>query len=135
MVIVGNKSDRDSERQVGQTELSEFASGFCCNEMSARTNANVNETFIQLLTVASLPAKMCPSLHRQLQATSSVTERPSIFRRRTDNSACGALIPNVLRPDVQTELLQQQRRLNCADVERPQPTRVVIAKCCKCELL
>ena len=124
-----------SSLQVTLEQLQQFASESCYHEISARTNANVTAAFVQLLTVAGLPVKTCLSVHRLRQHNSSFSDRSSMFRRRTNIAECGgALIPNVPRPEVQSELLQHLRR-QCVVVERPHPTNEVVASCCKCDLM
>ena len=51
MVLVGNKSDLDSERQVATTEGADLAKSFDCPflETSAKTRVNVEESFFELV--------------------------------------------------------------------------------------
>ncbi|XP_074649226.1 dexamethasone-induced Ras-related protein 1-like [Tubulanus polymorphus] len=112
MVIVGNKMDKDRDKVVDTEEVQTIAeSDPCCAflETSAKKNVNINEIFVKLFMLASLPTEMSPSLHRKVQpnyvsssGSSGSTRRVTIRRRLSD--ACGAVAPNVRRPSIRTDL-------------------------------
>jgi len=74
MVVVGNKCELSrgatgTVRTVETWELLKLADGrpSCgCLEASAKRNINVEETFLKLFMLASLPTEMTPSLHRKV---------------------------------------------------------------------
>jgi len=75
MVVVGNKCELSrgaagTVRAVETWELLKLADGrpSCgCLEASAKRNINVEETFLKLFMLASLPTEMTPSLHRKVR--------------------------------------------------------------------
>ena len=134
MVIVGNKCDRESDREVGTDELialAEGAPGCGFVESSAKKNVNIEEIFIKLFCLGKLPTEMSPSMHRKVQpsyvpgrdskeeksnggGSPSGSFRKGVSIRRRLSDACGAVAPNARRPSIRTDLLilQTQRSLH-----------------------
>lgn len=122
LVIVGNKSDREKNREVEMNELVSLCEGYStCGyiETSAKKNINIDELFVKLFMLAKLPAEMSPSLHRKVQSTSMCNQgntspnssmRRVTFRRNLSSDACGAISPNPRRPSIRTDLLMWQTR-------------------------
>ena len=130
MVLVGNKCDKEGERQVETDELISYVESLPfhglsvtgCIETSAKRNLNIEEIFLKLFDLAKLPTEMSPSLHRKVQPTyvgrsssPGSVRRVTIRRRLSD--ACGAVAPNVRRPSIRTDLLmlQTKRQLSQSD--------------------
>ncbi|XP_076843542.1 rasd family member 4 [Brachyhypopomus gauderio] len=68
IVVVGNKADRKSERQVSPEDVLatvELDWNNCFLEASAKENANVLEVFRELLQQANLPSRLSPALCRR----------------------------------------------------------------------
>ncbi|XP_026856174.2 rasd family member 4 [Electrophorus electricus] len=68
IVVVGNKADRDGERQVSAEDVLatvELDCNSCFLEASAKENANVMEVFRELLQQANLPSRLSPALCRR----------------------------------------------------------------------
>ena len=128
LVIVGNKSDCDADREIGSDELSELSDQCPCSgyiETSARNDQNIEEIFQKLFVLAKLPVEMSPSLHRKVQPMytggsttskdSSTGSRANSFRRtvtirRRLSDACGAVAPHARRPSIRTDLLMWQTK-------------------------
>ena len=134
MLIVGNKCDKESEREVGTDELISLADGAPgCGfvESSAKKNVNIEEIFVKLFCLGKLPTEMSPSMHRKVQpsyvpgkdskeeksnggGSPSGSFRKGVSIRRRLSDACGAVAPNARRPSIRTDLLilQTQRSLH-----------------------
>ena len=127
MVIVGNKCDKEADRQVETSEMRELADlhpGCGWVETSAKKNVNIEEVFLKLFVLAKLPTEMSPSLHRKVNpfytgAGSPGSSRRNLTLRRRLSDACGAVAPNVRRPSIRTDLLilQTKQSLSDSDVE------------------
>ena len=138
-MIVGNKSDREPDREVGTDELialAEGAPGCGFVETSAKKNLNIEEIFVKLFCLGKLPTEMSPSMHRKVQpsyvpgkdpneektnggssggrGSPSGSFRKGVSIRRRLSDACGAVAPNARRPSIRTDLLilQTQRSLH-----------------------
>ena len=140
MVVVGNKCDKESDREVGTDELIALAEGTPgCSfvESSAKKNVSIEEIFVKLFCLGKLPTEMSPSMHRKVQPSyipgkdgkdeksnggggggggrsPSGSFRKGVSIRRRLSDACGAVAPNARRPSIRTDLLilQTQRSLH-----------------------
>ena len=122
IVIVANKSDRDSHRVIKSCDIEKFMTGkdnCVFVEASAKKNKNIDDVFKKLFLMARLPAEMSPSLHRKVTPTyesHSQSSQQSVGRlvsiRRKMSDACGAVALNVRRPSIRTDLLTAQARTN-----------------------
>lgn len=68
IVVVGNKVDREKERQVSSEDVLSTVEMDWNNsylEASAKENANVVEVFKELLQQVNLPSHLSPALHRR----------------------------------------------------------------------
>ncbi|XP_048869590.1 rasd family member 4 [Brienomyrus brachyistius] len=68
IMVVGNKSDLDGERQVSSEDVLstlEMDWNNCLLEASAKENSNVMEVFRELLQQANLPSRLSPALRRR----------------------------------------------------------------------
>ncbi|XP_031730518.1 rasd family member 4 [Anarrhichthys ocellatus] len=68
IVVVGNKSDREQERQVSNKDVLSTVEQDWNNsylETSAKDNTNVVEVFKELLQQANLPSRLSPALRRR----------------------------------------------------------------------
>ncbi|KPP71000.1 GTP-binding protein Rhes-like [Scleropages formosus] len=68
IVVVGNKADREGERQVTSEDVLstlELDWNNCLLEASAKENDNVVEVFRELLQQANLPSRLSPALRRR----------------------------------------------------------------------
>ncbi|KAF7655105.1 hypothetical protein LDENG_00060790 [Lucifuga dentata] len=68
IVVVGNKVDREEERQVSSEDVLSTVELDWNNsylEVSAKENANVMELFKELLQLANLPSRLSPALRRR----------------------------------------------------------------------
>ena len=145
LVIVGNKTDVDTEREIGTDELVELADQCPCSgyiETSAKTDQNIEEVFVKLFLLAKLPVEMSPSMHRKVQpmytggsGNKDSESRASSFKRtvtirRRLSDACGAVAPHARRPSIRTDLLmwQTKRSLSqdCATHDMVDSTKCVI---------
>ena len=120
IVVVGNKSDLDVERQVDSSDLRgvvDAVPGNACVESSAKKNQNIEEIFLKLFLLANLPTEMSPSLHRKVTpmyvgSPSPGSIRRTVTLRRRLSDACGAIAPNARRPSIRTDLLLMQMQTN-----------------------
>ena len=130
MVLVGNKCDKETEREISTDELKALTEGIpSCGavETSAKKNINIEEIFLKLFMLAQLPTEMSPSLHRKVQPTyvggspsASGSFRRGVTIRRRLSDACGAVAPNTRRPSIRTDLLilQTKHPVGTGDSER-----------------
>ncbi|XP_064617609.1 GTP-binding protein Rhes-like isoform X2 [Liolophura sinensis] len=118
MVIVGNKCDREKDRVIDPSEVEKLTEGqtnCCIIETSAKKNINIEDVFLRLFNISSLPAEMSPSLHRKVHpqyvgGSTSGSGLRGVSIRRKASDACGTVAPNVRRPSIRTDLLVAQTR-------------------------
>ncbi|XP_078414815.1 dexamethasone-induced Ras-related protein 1 [Cetorhinus maximus] len=110
IVICGNKSDRDFYREVPRERIQQLLDGDskCAYfEISAKRNANVDEMFQALFTMAKLPSEMSPDLHRKVSVQYCDILHRKTFRSRKikDEDAYGIVAPFARRPSVHSDLM------------------------------
>ncbi|XP_059809808.1 GTP-binding protein Rhes-like [Hemitrygon akajei] len=111
MAVCGNKADRaELHREVlaeeGERLIADDANSVYF-EISAKKNANVEEMFRALFSMAKLPHEMSPSLHRKISAQYCEALHHKSFRlkRAKELGAFGMVSPLARRPSVNSDLL------------------------------
>ncbi|GAV05434.1 hypothetical protein RvY_15569-2 [Ramazzottius varieornatus] len=130
MLIAGNKSDKEVTRAVAAGEvahvLSRIKDGALCSfvECSAKNNQGIVDAFGSLFTVADFPEEMIPSTERRISLThggnivprrvdsgrNGLRRRHGLSLRRRLSDAYSALILNVRRPSIRTDLVMVQTK-------------------------
>ena len=110
LVICGNKCDRELYREVKDEEIEQLVGGDenCAYfEISAKRNANVDQMFSKLFTMAKLPSEMSPDRHRKVSVQyCDVLHRKSFRNKKLKNGdAYGIVAPFARRPSVQSDLM------------------------------
>ncbi|XP_029446241.1 GTP-binding protein Rhes isoform X2 [Rhinatrema bivittatum] len=110
MVICGNKNDYGEHYwKVSSDEAEHLVSGDenCAYfEISAKKNANVDEMFQVLFSMAKLPHEMSPALHRKIsvQYGDAFHQKSFRMRRMKEMDAFGMISPFARRPSVNSDL-------------------------------
>ncbi|CAG0899303.1 unnamed protein product [Darwinula stevensoni] len=88
-------------------------------EVSAKKAWRIDDLFSRLFEMGGLPAEMAPSLHRPVppnyqglapNSSTPPTKRLTLRRRLSD--ACGAIVSNVRRPSLRTDLMLVRTKSN-----------------------
>ncbi|OQV15387.1 Dexamethasone-induced Ras-related protein 1 [Hypsibius exemplaris] len=129
MIIAGNKTDREASRVVPTGEVTHVMQRLKDNvavvECSAKDNQGVLDVFSTLFSLADFPDEMIPNAERRISLThggnllprrhdsahkSMNRRRHGISLRRRLSDAYSALILNVRRPSIRTDLLVVQAK-------------------------
>ncbi|XP_072127896.1 GTP-binding protein Rhes-like isoform X2 [Mobula birostris] len=111
MAVCGNKADRtELHREVLAEEGERLIAGDASSvyfEISAKKNANVEEMFRALFSMAKLPHEMSPALHRKISAQYCEALHHKSFRlkRAKELGAFGMVSPLARRPSVNSDLM------------------------------
>ncbi|XP_055335533.1 dexamethasone-induced Ras-related protein 1-like [Paramacrobiotus metropolitanus] len=141
MIIAGNKSDRERERVVPAGEvahaLQRIKDHVPCMECSAKENSNISDVFSTLFALADFPEEMIPNAARRISLThggnvlprrtyagkGSARRRHGLSLRRRLSDAYSALILNVRRPSIATDLVMVRTKTEQNGLQRSKSRR------------
>ncbi|XP_075247008.1 GTP-binding protein Rhes-like, partial [Convolutriloba macropyga] len=109
MVVAGNKSDLEEDREILEEEISTWISGLkrCAYvETSAKTGRNIDVLFSTLFETANLPVEMSLEGHKFGMSSGDKPEDHSLLGAimKKDSEAKGAIAVHARRPSLRSDL-------------------------------